>query len=76
MPSEKEELKKKLVQAYEKKLDEMLNEGYGKTLWDMEQEVQEVKNEMGKELMEAKLSFKKNEELTGVSRMSKRVRKR
>ena len=76
MPSEKEELKKKLVQAYEKKLDEMLNEGYGKTLWDMEQEVQEVKNEMGKELMEAKLSFKKNEELTGVSSMSKRVRKR
>lgn len=76
MTSEKEELKKKLVKAYEKKLDEMLNEGYGKTLWDMENEVQETKNEIGKELMEAKLSLKKNEKSAGVSKMSKGIRER
>jgi hypothetical protein len=42
----------------------------------MENEVQEVKNEMGKELIEAKLSLKKNEKLTSVSKMSNSVRKR
>jgi len=76
MTSEKEALKKKLVKAYEKKLDGMLNEGYGKTLWDMEDEVQEAKNEIGKELLEAKLSLKKNEDSAGVSKMPKGVRER
>lgn len=76
MTSEKEEIKKKLVKAYEKKLDEMLDEGYGKTLWDMEDEVQKAKNEIGKELMEAKLSLKKNEKSAGVSKMSKGIRER
>lgn len=76
MSSGKEELKKKLVQAYEKKLDEMLDEGYGKTLWDMENEVQKAKNEVGKELMEAKLSLKRNEKHAGVSKMPQGIRKR
>lgn len=30
MSSEKEEMKKKLLKAYEQKLDEMLDEGYGR----------------------------------------------
>lgn len=76
MPSEKEELKKKLVKAYEQKLDEMLDEGDGKTLWDMEDEVQQAKNEIGKELLEAKLSLKKNEKPAGMSKMSKGNRER
>ena len=76
MTSEKEEMKKKLLKGYEKKLDEMLNEGYGKTLWDMEDEVQKAKNELGKELMEAKLSLKKNEKSAGVSKMSKGIGER
>ena len=76
MTSEKEEMKKKLLKEYEKKLDEMLDEGYGKTLRDMENEVQKTKNEIGKELMEAKLSLKKNEKSAGVSKMSKGVRER
>lgn len=59
MTSGKEELKKKLMEAYEKKLDGILNEGYGKTLWDMEDEVQELKNEVGREVLEGKLSLKK-----------------
>ena len=59
MRSEKEELKKKLLREYEKRLDEALNERSEKTLWEMEDEVQEIKNAVGKELMEAKLSFKK-----------------
>ena len=54
----------------------MLDEGYGKTLWDMEDEVQKTKNEVGKELMEAKLSLKKNEKHAGVSKMSKSIRER
>ena len=76
MTSEKAELKQKLLKAYEQKLDEMLDEGYGKTLRDMENEVQETKNEIGKELIEAKLSLKKNEKPAGVSKMSKGVRER
>ena len=59
MSSEKEELKKKLLKEYEKRLDEALNERSGKTLWEMEDEVQAIKNAVGKEVMEAKLSFKK-----------------
>lgn len=76
MSSGKEEMKKKLLKAYEKKLDAMLDEGYGKTLWDMEDEVQETKNEVGKELMEAKLSLKKNEKPASVSKVSKGIRER
>lgn len=66
MASEKEEIKKRLMKEYEKKLDKTLNEGYGKTLWDMEDEIDEIEKEMGKALMEAKLSLKKNEKPSGM----------
>lgn len=66
MTSTKEELKKKLMKEYEKRLDETLNDGYGKTLWDMEDEVQEIKNEQGKAILGAKLSLKKNKKSCGV----------
>ena len=70
MTSEKEELKKKLMREYEKRLDETLNEGYGKTLWDMEDEVMEIKNETGKAVLEAKLRLKKNKESGSVREVS------
>lgn len=53
------ELEDKLVEEYRQKLRKTLNGGYGKTLWDLEDEVQEIKDEMGRELMEAKLKLKK-----------------
>jgi uncharacterized protein YfbU (UPF0304 family) len=53
------ELEDKLVEEYRQRLRKTLNEGYGKTLWDLEDEVQEIKDEMGQELMEAKLKLKK-----------------
>lgn len=66
MTSEKEEIKKRLVKEYEKRLDETLNEGYGKTLWNMEDEVQVIKDDMGKAVLAAKLKLKKNKESGGV----------
>ena len=54
MSSEKEGLKKKLLKESEKRLDEGLNERSGKRLWEMEDEVQAMKNGVGKEVMEAK----------------------
>ena len=36
-------------------MDETLNEGYGKTLWNMEDEVQVIKDDMGKAVLAAKL---------------------
>jgi hypothetical protein len=66
MSLEKEELKKELLRAYEKKLDKALNEGYGQTLRDMEVEVLEIKNAVGKAVLEAKLGLKKNKERGGV----------
>ena len=66
MTSEKEEIKKRLVKEYEKRLDETLNEGHGKTLWNMEDEVQVIKDDMGKAVLAAKLKLKKNKESGGV----------
>ena len=63
MTSEKEELKKKLMKDYEKMLDETLNDGNGKTLRDMEDEVTWVKNTQGNAVLEAKLKLKKNKKL-------------
>ena len=59
MQLSKEELKKKLVKEYEEQLEKTLNEGYGKTLWDLEDEVQELKDDLGRDVMEAKLKLKK-----------------
>jgi len=66
MSSEKEAIKKRLLSEYEKRLDETLNAGYGKTLWDMEDEVQRIKTEAGKSLLEAKLNLKKNKDSTSL----------
>jgi hypothetical protein len=72
----KAELKAKLMKEYEDQLEKTLNEGYGKTLWELEDEVQEVKDHMGQELMEAKLKIKKNQVDTGLSEVPKGVGKR
>ena len=45
-------------------------------VWDMENEVQRAKNEIGKELLEARSSLKRNEKSTGVFKMSKGIRER
>ncbi|MFQ5561265.1 MAG: hypothetical protein ACE5FU_11870 [Nitrospinota bacterium] len=59
MPAENEELKKALMDAYEKKVDKLLKVKSGKTLWEMEDLVEELKNETGQEMMEAKVKLKK-----------------
>jgi hypothetical protein len=66
MTSQKEDLKKQLMNKYEKGLDKALNEGRGETLWDMEDDVMDFKNEIGRAMMEAKLKLKKNKERGGV----------
>lgn len=66
MASEKEELKKKLMKEYEKMLDETLNDGHGKTLRDMEDEVMGIKNKQGSSVLEAKLRLKKNKKPGGM----------
>lgn len=53
------ELEDKLVEEYRQKLRKTLNEGHGKTLWDLEDEVQELKDDLGRDVMEAKLKLKK-----------------
>jgi len=66
MTPEQQEIKNKLLKEYEQKLDKTLNHGYGKTLWDMEEEVQDIKNEIGRVLLESKLKLKKNAKFTSV----------
>ena len=59
MPTEKEEIKKALMDAYEKKVDKLLKAKSAKTLWEMEDLVEELKNESGQEMMGAKIQLKK-----------------
>ena len=59
MPSENEELKKALMDAYERKVDKLLKARSAKTLWEMEDLVEDLKNETGQEMMGAKIQLKK-----------------
>ena len=56
---EKEEIKGKLMKAYEQKVDKLLDGNGAKTLWELEDMVEELKNETGKEMLGAKLKLKK-----------------
>ena len=57
MTSEKGELKREIMKKFETKLDEAMKDKH-KTLWELEEEVQGIKNEIGKELLENLLKLK------------------
>lgn len=60
MESEKEEeIKKEIMKKVEEEVNKAIK-SKGKTLWDLEDEVQEIKNEIGKELLAGMLKVKKS----------------
>ncbi len=59
MESEKAEgIKKRVMKKLEEKVDKALK-SRSKTLWELEEEVQEIKNGIGKELLEEMMGIKK-----------------
>ena len=59
MESEKEEgIKEGIMKRVEERVNKALK-SQGKTLWDLEDEVQEMKNEIGREVMAGMLQIKK-----------------